>query len=187
MNSLVSSPTVLIVPGLRDYVADHWQTHLECTLPNARAVPPLEHDKLSLAARVAVLDATLASIEGPVILVAHSAGVMIVAHWAMRHDRAILGALLATPPDLEAPMPDGYPRLDALRAQGWLPMPRRKLPFPSIVAASTNDPLARVERVAELAQVWGSRFVDLGAVGHLNPAGGYGVWPRATELIAELS
>ena len=34
------------------------------------------------------------------------------------------GALLATPPDFEAPLPDGYPTLDALRAGGWLPEQR---------------------------------------------------------------
>ena len=37
-----------------------------------------------------------------------------------------------------------------------------------------------------LARSWGSRLVDLGEVGHLNPASGYGEWPRAEALIAEL-
>ena len=74
-----------------------------------------------------------------------------------------------------------------LRANGWLPTPRARLPFPSIVAASTNDPLGRYDRVAELAAAWGSRLVDVGAVGHLNPAAGYGEWPRAEEFIRELA
>jgi predicted alpha/beta hydrolase family esterase len=84
-------------------------------------------------------------------------------------------------------MPDGYPTIVELDDAGWLPVPRAPLPFPSIVAASTNDPLASAERVAGMAADWGSRLVDLGEVGHLNPASGYGVWPRAEELIAELS
>ena len=66
-------------------------------------------------------------------------------------------------------------------------MPRTKLRFPSIVAASRNDPLGRFERVAGLARDWGSQLVDLGEVGHLNPASGYGDWPRANSLIAELA
>jgi predicted alpha/beta hydrolase family esterase len=61
------------------------------------------------------------------------------------------------------------------------------LPFPSIVGGSRNDPLARFERVAEMAAAWGSRLVDLGEVGHLNPAAGYGQWPRAEALIRELA
>ncbi len=44
--------TILFVPGLRDHVADHWQTLLAAELPGSRTVAPLEHDKLSCAARV---------------------------------------------------------------------------------------------------------------------------------------
>jgi uncharacterized protein len=180
------APTILIVPGLRDHVPEHWQTLLEQKLPNATSVPRMEHDKLSCAAWVAALDLALGAIAGPVILVAHSAGVMITVHWAQRHRRPIHGALLAAPPDFESPLPAGYPTQEVLRENGWLPTPRARLPFPSIVAASTNDPLGRFERVAELAAAWGSRLVDIGAVGHLNPAAGFGEWPRAEEFIREL-
>jgi len=41
--------------------------------------------------------------------------------------------------------------------------------------------------VAELAAAWGSKLVDLGGVGHLNPAAGYGCWTRAEEFIEELA
>ena len=55
-----------MVPGLRDHMAEHWQTLLEQKLPNARCVPRMERDKLSRAAWVAELDRTLAGIQGPV-------------------------------------------------------------------------------------------------------------------------
>ena len=112
---------------------------------------------------------------------------MIVVHWAQQHKGAIKGALLATPPDFESPLPEGYPTQDVLQRNGWLPTPRDRLPFPSIVAASANDPLGRLDRVEGLAQAWGSRVVNLGAVGHLNPAAGYGPWPKAEELLRELA
>src|SRR6185369_10560694 len=96
------------------------------------------------------------------------------------------GALLAAPPDCESPLPEGYPTQQVLRENGWLPTPRAPLPFPTIVAASTNDPLGRYERIVELAAAWGSRLVNIGPVGHLNPASGFGEWPRATEFIHEL-
>ncbi|SAL84674.1 alpha/beta hydrolase [Caballeronia choica] len=179
-------PTIVIVPGLRDHVAEHWQTLLEATLSNAISVEPLEQDKLSCAARVAALDATLARVDGPVILIAHSAGVMIAVHWAQKHRREIHGALLATPPDLETPLPHGHTPIDVLAQNGWLPIPRNALPFPSIVAASRNDPLASFDRVSEMAANWGSRLIDLGDVGHLNPAAGFGEWPMAKELIRSL-
>ena len=181
-----TSPTILIVPGLRDHVEEHWQTILERKLPKACSVAPLEHDKLSCAARVEALQQAIAKIDGPVVLVAHSGGVMITVHWAQKYDRPIQGALLAAPADLESPMPAGYPTFDALRENGWLPIPRTRLPFPSIVAASTNDPLASFERTRQFAKDWGSELVDIGAVGHLNPAAGFGEWPQAEELIRRL-
>jgi predicted alpha/beta hydrolase family esterase len=33
---------------------------------------------------------------------------------------------------------------------------------------------------------WGSQLVNLGAVGHLNPAAGYGEWPQAEDFIRTL-
>ena len=184
-----AAPTVLIVPGLRGHVPEHWQTHLEQRLANVVAVPRMDPDapeRLSCAAWVEALDRSIAAIDGPVVLVAHSAGVAIVVHWARHHTRPIKAALLATPPDFESPMPAGYPSLEALHEQGWTPLPRARLAFPSIVAASTNDPLGRFDRVASLAKDWGSRLVDLGDVGHLNPASGFGEWPQAQTLVAEL-
>jgi predicted alpha/beta hydrolase family esterase len=178
--------TVLIVPGLREHVPGHWQTLLAQKLERVRTVPPLERDKLSCAARVAAIEAELQHVDGPVVLVAHSAGAIMVAHWAAQSTRPIRGALLAAPADLETPLPAGYPELPVLRAEGWLPIPRRRLPFRSIVAASTNDPLARFERVVGLATDWGSRCEDIGAAGHLNPASGFGDWPQAMALLEEL-
>jgi predicted alpha/beta hydrolase family esterase len=183
----MTDATVLIVPGLRDHVAEHWQTLLATRLPRVRTVPPMGRKNLDCATRVAAIEREANAVDGPVFLVAHSGGVVMVAHWARQTRRPVKGALLATPPDFERPMPEGYPAMDALAASGWLPVPRDRLPFPSIVAASRNDPLGRIERVAELAQAWGSGFVDIGNVGHLNPASGFGKWPQAEEFIGELS
>jgi len=179
-------PTILIVPGLRDHVPEHWQSLLEQRLRRVACVPRRTADKLSCAGWVEDIERSLTQLEGPVVLVAHSGGVLMVVHWAQKYRRPIRGALLATPADLESPLPAGYPTTGQLREGGWLPIPRAPLPFPSIVAASTNDPLADYDRVAGFAQDWGSRLVNLGDVGHLNPAAGYGPWPRAEELIREL-
>lgn len=180
-------PTVLIVPGLRDHVAQHWQTLLAAELPRVASVPPMGRDDLHVGKRVAAIEHAAQRIEGPLVVVAHSGGTIMLAHWARMTRRPVLGALLAAPPDFETPMPEGYPALQALHDGGWLPVPRARLPFPSIVAASRDDPLAAYERVAALAQDWGSQLVDLGEVGHLNPASGYGPWPLAHTFIAQLS
>jgi predicted alpha/beta hydrolase family esterase len=187
MTGNANAPTILIVPGLRDHVSSHWQTLLAARLPHARMVPPGGRENLDCRARVEAIEQEARAIEGPLLLVAHSGGVITLMHWLRRTRRPVAGALLATPPDFERPMPTGYPSLAALGEGGWLPVPREPLPFPSIVAASRNDPLGRFDRVAALAASWASRLVDLGEVGHLNPASGFGDWPAAERFIEELT
>ena len=184
-------PTVLIVPGLRDAVDTHWQTllalDLEAQRRRVKTVPPMGRSDLDCATRVQAIERAAQAISGPIVVVAHSGGCVMVAHWARQTQRPVHAALLATPPDFEQPMPEGYPTIDALRDGGWLPVPRERLPFASVVAASRNDPLGRYERIEQLARDWGSVVVDLGLVGHLNPASGYGRWRRAEKLIDDMS
>jgi len=179
--------TILFVPGLRDHVADHWQTHLAAQIPGSVTVEPLTEERLSRAARVKALDDALRGIRGEVVIAAHSAGALMVAGWAQAPTRRIRGALLATPADVEHPLPPGYPAYDDLAANGWVPIPRARLPFPTILAASRNDPLAAFDRMEALAAAWGSELLDAGAVGHLNPASGFGPWPEAEGLLARLA
>ena len=183
---MTSQPTVLLVPGWRDHVAQHWQTLLQAGDVRIRSVPPMGREDLDCVSRVEAIERAAQTIEGPLVLVAHSGGCIMVAHWAQQTKRAVHGALLATPPDFESPLPEGYPTIKQLHAGGWLPVPRKPLPFRSIVALSRNDPLGAPERVAALARDWGSELADLGEVGHLNPASGYGPWPMASTLIAGL-
>lgn len=182
----MTEATILIVPGLRDHVDEHWQTLLADRLPKVRTVRPMGRTDLDCGARCAAIETEAQAIDGEIILVAHSGGVISVAHWARKTRRPVRGALLATPPDFETPMPEGFPTMAELELAGWLPVPWDPLLFPSIVAASRNDPLAGYDRVAEMAADWGSKLVDLGEVGHLNPASGYGEWPQAEHFIGEL-
>ena len=179
-------PTVVFVPGLRDHVPDHWQTLLQRRLARSACVPRVGKEVLSCSAWVELLEATIAGVGGPVVLAAHSAGVMITVHWARKFRRTVQGALLATPPDFATPRPAGYPTLETLAQNGWTPVPRDPLPFPSVVAASRNDPMGGFPRVAALAADWGSRLVDAGEVGHLNAASGFGEWPEAAGLLHAL-
>jgi predicted alpha/beta hydrolase family esterase len=181
--STTEASTILIIPGLRDHVAEHWQTLLASKLTKVKTVPPLEQDKFNCIARVEAIQRVMEEIDGPIIVVAHSAGVAMFVHWARKYQRPIKGALLATPPDLDIPLPAGYPTPETLRINHWFPVPRNPLPFPSIVAASEDDHLAAYSSVAAMAKDWKSELINLGKVGHLNPASGYGEWPKAKEFI----
>ncbi|QQX87613.1 alpha/beta hydrolase [Cupriavidus necator] len=189
MNSAIL-PTIVIVPGLRDHMQDHWQTLLAERLRKQKRavhiVPQIDQDKALCSARIANLECVVSGIKGPIILVAHSMGCLITVHWAQSTGREVRGALLAAPADLDTPLPAGYSNPQTLATNGWTPLPRARLPFPSIVVGSRNDPIGGFEQVRKLAKAWGSRFVDGGEIGHLSPADGYGNWPKAEDLLQEL-
>ncbi len=53
--------TVLIVPGVRDHVPDHWQTLSASRLPRTRAVAPMGSNDLDCAVRVEAIETQAAA------------------------------------------------------------------------------------------------------------------------------
>lgn len=140
-----------------------------------------EWDTPERADWVATLDAAVATHGTGVVLAGHSTACALIAFWAAAAVamRRVRGALLVAPSDTEA---SSYPA----GPTGWQPMPLAPLPFPSIVVASTNDGYCSLERARRFADAWGSRFVDIGAAGHINSASGLGAWAKGRALLAEL-
>lgn len=101
-------------------------------------------------------------------------------HAAARVGARIAGAFLVAPADVEQ-----APGLEELR--GFGPVPRVRLPFPSCVIASTDDPYLKAERAVEFAQAWGADLRLAGPAGHLNTASGLGHWPEGRAWLAEFS
>jgi predicted alpha/beta hydrolase family esterase len=173
------SVPLLIVPGYSNSGPRHWQSHWERLLPGARRVQMPDWDAPELEAWVASLDAAIAACGEPPVLVTHSLGGTTAAHWAARHRRPVRGALLVAPPDLE------HPDVPA-PILGFAPTPRQRLPFPSLLVASRDDPYATFERSEALARDWGSRLEDAGPSGHINSDSGLGDWPRGQALLDSL-
>jgi predicted alpha/beta hydrolase family esterase len=148
-NSL--SPSVLTIPGLWNSGPLHWQTHWEARHPSFRRVQQGDFDHPARDEWVATLDAAVRACFNPPILAAHSLGCSLVAQWAIDcGDRGVRGAFLVAPSDVEAP---DYP----IEGRSFAKMPLAKLPFPSIVVASTNDEYVSNERARLFADAWGSR------------------------------
>ncbi|HEX8391491.1 MAG TPA: alpha/beta hydrolase, partial [Longimicrobium sp.] len=173
----------LILPGIGDSGPEHWQTRWEQMDPACRRVRQAEWDAPRCADWAAVLDATVSALDGPAVLVCHSSSCALVAHWARTASAEnlarIRGALLVAPSDPDAP---AYPA----GPTGFAPVPRERLPFRSIVVASTNDEYVTLERAREYGQAWGSEFVNAGALGHINSASGLGEWPQGYALLRNL-
>ena len=172
--------TTLILPGLFDSGPQHWQSHWERSDPDTRRVVQADWATPRCADWVATLDAAVAALDDVALLVAHSSACALVAHWARAarpEARArVRGALLVAPSDPEGP---AYPE----GPTGFGPVPLDPLPFPSIVVASGDDPYVTLDRARRYADAWGSRFVDVGPLGHINGASGLGEWPAGRALL----
>lgn len=69
---------------------------------------------------------------------------------------------------------------------GFTPMPLQKLLFPSVVIASTNDEYVTLERAQFFANCWGSQFVNIGALGHINSESDLKDWLVGLQLLRQL-
>ena len=115
------------------------------------------------------------------VLVAHSLGCVLVAAWASHSliTHQIKGALLVAPADTERPEMQQM-------LHSWSPIVRERMPFPSVVATSRNDPYCSFMRASALAHAWGSRLVDCGMSGHINAESNLGDWPEGFALLQDL-
>lgn len=173
------SPRVLILPGWQNSGPAHWQSRWE-TLYGDRRVEQHEWMTPRRGDWMARLEEVLLASETPAVLVAHSLGCILTAAWAAHslNTSRVVGALLVAPGDTERE--DLGPQLPS-----WAPIARQRLPFPSTLVGSSNDPYCGQAKARELAQAWGSRWVDLGARGHINAESGLGDWPQGRALLDE--
>ena len=171
---------VLIIPGLGGSGPEHWQSLWQARLPNAQRVEQADWDKPDRADWIAQLDAAVAQSRESPILVAHSLSCALVACWAAAHSRPVHGALLVAPADVDS---DTHtpPEAHVFRS-----MPMTPLPFPTIVAASSDDPYVAFRRALDMAKAWGAELVDIGEAGHINTSAGYGEWPEGEHLLQRL-
>ena len=173
----------LIVPGWQGSAEDHWQSHWQRVLPGSERLE--QHDWLTprRADWVAALDACIARDTRPTLLIAHSLGCITVAHWAAQADARTLakvrGALLVAPADVERS--NCPPAL-----QGFAPISRQLLPFPSLLIGSSNDAAASAERAGELAEQWGSGWAILPQAGHINVKSGHRTWEQGFAWLYRL-
>ena len=173
-------PTILTVPGLGGSGPSHWQTLWETARPDTHRVELGMWDQPHRNTWVTKIDQAVRQAKAPVILAAHSLGCLAVAWWAEMSPQPygwpVAGALLVAPADAD--------RGDApAELKGFAPTPRKALPFPSILVASTDDPWIDIGRARSMASFWGSHFVDAGAQGHLNAASGIGWWDEGRRLL----
>ncbi len=170
---------VLILPGRGDSGEQHWQTHWERKNPGFIRVKQREWSNPDRAEWVETLDHAINAADTPVVLIAHSLSVSLVAHWAALHQGPVKAALLVAPSDVEAAnyLPG---------TTGFAPIPLQVLPFRAVVVASTNDERVTPERAAFFANAWGAELRIAGAYGHLGSQSNLGDWEYGAGILREL-
>ena len=170
---------ILIVPGLGNSGPQHWQSLWEREHGFIR-IGQKEWDTPVCSDWIETINKTIKSYDPlTVIIVGHSLACSTIAFWAGKFNVKIKGALLVGPSDTEA---ETYPA----GTVGFKPIPLMKLPFRSIVVASTNDFYVSIDRAALFAKCWGSELINIGNAGHINVNSGHGKWDQGIEILKEL-
>ncbi|MCC7252560.1 alpha/beta hydrolase [Hyphomicrobium sp.] len=165
--------TTLIVPGLNSSGAAHWQTWFESQIPDAIRVIQGDWKRANLPEWSSRVRREISRRSGPILIAAHSFGVLAAVQAAEDYRERIAGALLVAPAD-----PEKFGVVDAL--------PTGPLGFPATIVASANDPWLSIDRALALAIRWGANLVDLGNAGHINADAGFGPWPFGLALLRQL-
>jgi serine hydrolase len=175
-----SDVDILMVPGWFGSGPSHWQSRWDRNLSTARRVEQDDWITPDKDRWVGNIIRAVADAARPVVLVAHSLGVIAVVHAASKLPKgSILGAFLVAPPDVDNPgawpITQGYEWPDS--SFGFAPVPLTPLPFTSMLLASSDDPYCRPERARHFAAAWNSELVEVGPAGHITDASGHGPWP----------
>ncbi len=58
-----------------------------------------------------------------------------------------------------------------------------RLPCPSLVLASGDDPYGSLDHQRRTASAWGATFIELGLLGHVNEGSELGFWEHGHQLV----
>ena len=168
---------VLLIPGIHNSGPRHWQSLWQAQHAGVSRVEQADWDRPVCSAWVQALDDAVARAAEPPILVAHSLGCLVAAHWAARHARPVHALLLVAVPDPSGPEFPGA-------AHGFAPLPDSLPPTqPRVLMSSSSDPYSTPAFSARCAAAWHAEHVALGALGHINADSGLGAWQQGWERV----
>jgi predicted alpha/beta hydrolase family esterase len=172
---------LLLLPGLGDSGVEHWQSFWLKKFNTATKLVQDNWDEPRLEDWLKELKKAIQKIDSPTILVAHSLAVSLVMHWSATNSNPhIVGALLVAPADVNSP--EHTPEV----IRNFSPIPIQKLPFPSIVVCSENDPYIDLKRAHYLAEKWESEFINIGKKGHINSSSNLEYWEEGQQILKQL-
>jgi len=165
---------LVLVPGLYDSGEEHWQSHWQRRFPAWRRISQRYWNQPDIDLWVDAIRRTLAQCQRPAILIGHSMGALACCALLAEPCSSVAGAMLVAPAE---------PARFELEER----IPQHRLSVPSMVIASHDDPLLRLDRASHWAACWGSQLVDVGEAGHINAEAGFGPWPYGLSVLAQFA
>ncbi|MEN3967736.1 alpha/beta hydrolase [Acinetobacter sp. BWR-L5] len=174
----------VIVPGVGGSEHDHWQSWLQRQLKSCSRVQQQDWNKPVLHAWVEQFVKTVQAIQEPIQIVAHSFGCLTTVAALAQHpelNQKIKNLVLVAPANPARFGDAGFARDSQNDYQQYFH--QLKLQVRTQMIISENDPWLNFQDALQLAKAWKIRPKNLGQVGHINVASGFGPFPEIYDFL----
>lgn len=179
----------VIVPGVGGSEYAHWQSWLQRQLMSCSRVQQQDWNTPILQTWIDTFVDTVGSIQDDIQIVAHSFGCLTTVAALSQHpalNQKIKNLILVAPANPARFGEAGFARQSHQDYQHYFH--QLKITVPTTLLISENDPWLSFEDANFLAQAWKLNPINLGQVGHINVASGFGPFPEIyNHLIPEKS
>lgn len=174
----------VIVPGVGGSEHDHWQSWLQRQLKSCSRVQQQDWNKPVLHEWIEQFVKTVQAIQEPIQIVAHSFGCLTTVAALAQHpelNQKIKNLVLVAPANPARFGDAGFARDSQNNYQQYFH--QLKLQVPTQMIISENDPWLNFQDALQLAKAWKIRPKNLGQVGHINVASGFGPFPEIYDFL----
>lgn len=175
----------VIVPGVGGSEYNHWQTILQKQLmPSCSRVQQTDWNLPILKNWVTELVKTVTAIKGDIQIIAHSFGCLTTVAALAQHpelNSKVKNLVLVAPANPARFGDSGFARNSQNDYQTYFH--QLKILVPTHLIISENDPWLEFQDALQLAKSWKLNPINLGQVGHINVASGFGSFPELEDYL----
>ncbi|PVZ88507.1 esterase [Serratia sp. S1B] len=175
----------LIVPGVGGSDEQHWQSWLQRQLPNSSRVQQNWQQPI-LQEWIEQWVTHVNNIHEPIQVIAHSFGCLTSLAALAQHSELqekINNLILVAPANPARFSETGFAQTGQTTYLNYFE--QLQLELSSLMLISENDPWLALNDALHLAEVWKFPYLNMGQVGHINVASGFGAFPQILPFIEQ--
>jgi uncharacterized protein len=174
----------VIVPGVGGSEYNHWQSWLQRQLASCSRVQQNDWNNPVLEQWIAQFVNTVSNIEDDLQIIAHSFGCLTTVAALAQHpelNSKVKNLVLVAPANPARFGDQGFARNSTNDYKEYFH--QLSINVPTTLIISENDPWLSFSDAEELAKSWKLNPINLGKVGHINVASGFGAFPEIFNYI----